>query len=141
MQATTYAAPIRPAARWTARILGGIAILFLLFDAVIKILMVPAVVEGSELLGYPPESMYGIGLTLLACVILYSIPRTSVLGAVLLTGYLGGAVATHVRVGNPLFSHTLFPIYVAAFAWGALYLRDPRVRQLVQGRPGLQSHP
>lgn len=131
MQATTYQAAIGPAARWTARILGGVAILFLLFDAAIKLMMVPAVVEGSELLGYPPESMFGIGLTLLACVILYIIPRTSVLGAVLLTGYLGGAVATQVRVGNPLFSHTLFPIYVAAFAWGALYLRDPRVRRLL----------
>jgi hypothetical protein len=78
--------------------------------------------------------MPGIGLTLLACVALYAMPRTSVLGAVLLTGYLGGAIATHVRVHNPLFSHVLFPTYVAAIAWGGLFLRDARLRAFLPFR-------
>jgi hypothetical protein len=113
------------------RVLSALPILFLTFDAAIKLLAIPAVAEGSRQLGYPPESMFGIGAVLLACVALYAVPRTAVLGAVLLTGYLGGAIATHVRVGNPAFSHTLFPVYVAAFVWGGLFLRDARVRALV----------
>jgi DoxX-like protein len=72
-----------------------------------------------------------LGVILLACVVLYAIPQTSILGAILLTGYLGGAVATHVRVGNPLFSHTLFPIYVTVLAWGGIFLREDRLRALV----------
>ena len=75
-------------------------------------------------------TMPAIGITLLACVLLYAIPRTSVFGALLLTGYLGGAIATHVRVQDPLFSHILFPTYVAAIAWGGLYLRNPKLRAL-----------
>jgi hypothetical protein len=78
--------------------------------------------------------VFPIGVILLSCVVAYVIPSTSVLGAVLLTGYLGGAVATHVRVGNPLFSHTLFPIYVALFVWGGLFLRDARLRALFPWR-------
>jgi hypothetical protein len=116
---------------WAGRGLTGFVSAFLLFDASIKLLQLDMVEKSSRELGYPPESMFPIGLVLLACLALHLIPRTAVLGAVLLTGYLGGAIATHVRVGNPLFSHVLFPIYVAALIWGGLYLRDQRVRGLL----------
>jgi hypothetical protein len=112
------------------RILSGLAIAFLAFDAIMKIMLVPAVAAGSAQLGYPVSTMPAIGITLLLCVILYAIPATSAFGALLLTGYLGGAIATHVRVQNPLFSHVLFPTYVAALIWAGLYLRDARVRAL-----------
>ena len=122
-----------PASRtWTGRILSAIPVLFLAFDGAIKLANLPAVAEASEKLGIPGHTLPGIGALLLCCVALYVIPRTAPLGAVLLTGYLGGAILVHVRVGDPLFSHTLFPIYVAAFLWGGLYLRDERVRRLVQ---------
>lgn len=114
--------------------LSGLAIAFLLFDALGKLLRLQVVIAGSAELGYPASTILPIGIVLLACVILYAIPATSLIGAVLLTGYLGGAIATHVRVGNPLFSHTLFPLYVAVIVWGGLFLRDPRVRLLLPGR-------
>lgn len=119
---------------WTGRTLTGLVTAFLAFDAAIKILRLEMVAQSARELGYPPETMFGTGLVLLACLILHLVPRTAILGAVLLTGYLGGAIATHVRVGNPLFSHVLFPIYVAAFIWGGLYLRDARVRALLAPR-------
>ena len=112
------------------RVLSGIVVALLALDATVKVVMVKAVVDGSAQLGYPPSTMPAIGITLLACVLLYAIPRTSVFGALLLTGYLGGAIATHVRVQDPLFSHILFPTYVAAIAWGGLYLRNPKLRAL-----------
>lgn len=118
-------------ARWTGRVMTGFVTAFLLFDCAIKLLQLDMVAKSSRELGYAPEVMFPIGLVLLACLTLHLIPRTAVLGAVLLTGYLGGAIATHVRVGNPLFSHVLFPIYVAALIWGGLYLRDRRVRALL----------
>lgn len=116
---------------WAGRILSGLAVLFLLFDSVIKLLVIPAVVESFAQMGYPPHLAIWIGLIELVCLVVYLIPRTSILGAILLTGYLGGAIATHVRIGSPLFSHILFPIYIAALIWGGLYLRDARVRTLV----------
>ena len=116
------------------RILKAIPILFLTFDAAIKLANIPAVAEASEKLGLPAHLAPGLGILLLACVALYAIPRTAPIGAVLLTGYLGGAILTHLRVGDPLLSHTLFPIYVAVFVWGGLYLRDERVRRLVAAR-------
>jgi len=92
----------------------------------------PAVVRDTfSKLGYPESEIIGIGVLLLVCTALYLTPRTSILGAILLTGYLGGAVATHVRVGNPLFSHALFPTYIAALLWVGLYLREVRLRALV----------
>ena len=115
-------------ALWTGRVLSTLAILFLLFDSIGKLLQVQPVVTASVQLGYPPSTVLPIGIVLLVCVVAYVTPPTAVLGAVLLTGYLGGAIATHVRVQNPLFSHTLFPIYVALFVWGGLFLRDPRLR-------------
>jgi hypothetical protein len=120
------------ARRWTGRVLSGIPILFLAFDAIAKLAHASQVAEASEKLGLPVEVAAPLGAVLLACVLLYAIPRTAVIGAVLLTGYLGGAVAMHVRIGDPLFSHALFPVYVAVLAWGGLYLRDARVRALVR---------
>jgi DoxX-like family len=105
--------------------------LFLTFDAVLKVLKLAPAVQGTTELGYPVDSVLGIGVIELVCLTLYLVPRTSVLGALLLTGYLGGAIATHVRVGSPLVSHTLFPIYVALMTWGGLYLRETRLRELV----------
>jgi hypothetical protein len=115
-------------ALWTGRVLSGLAVLFLVFDSVAKLLQMAPVIAATIQLGYPADAVFSLGLILLSCVVVYVIPRTSVLGAVLLTGYLGGAVATQMRVGNPLFSHTLFPIYIAAFIWGGLLLRDPGLR-------------
>jgi hypothetical protein len=116
---------------WAGRIMSGLPTLFLLLDGVMKLVKPAPVVEGTIQLGYPESVIFGLGVVLIGCTILYVIPSTSVLGAMLLTGYLGGAVATHVRVGNPLFSHILFPVYVAVLVWGGLYLRDSRLRALV----------
>ncbi|MFL5545377.1 MAG: DoxX family protein [Gemmatimonadaceae bacterium] len=116
---------------WTGRILSGLSAAFMLFDAVIHIMKPAVVVTAFEQLGFPISASATIAIIELICVILYLIPRTSVLGAILLTGYLGGAIAVQVRIGAPLFSTTLFPIYVALFLWGGLYLRDQRVRALV----------
>lgn len=117
-------------ALWTARITKTIAVLFLALDSSMKLLMTAPAVEGTVQLGYPVATLQGIGIALLVCLILYVIPRTSILGAIVLTGYLGGAVASQVRVEAPLFSHVLFPIYFAALAWAPLFLRDPRVRAI-----------
>ena len=106
--------------------------LFLTFDMTIKLVGVKDAVEGTVLLGFQPHHLPILGLIQLVCLVLYLVPRTAPLGAVLWTGYLGGAVATQLRVDNPLFSHILFPIYVAAFIWGGLYLRDERVRALLR---------
>ena len=121
-----------PAARWTGRILTGIAILFLTFDAAIKLSGAKAAVDGTVQLGWQPHHLPIIGTIAAVLLLLYAVPRTAPLGAILWTGYLGGAVATQLRVDNPLFSHVLFPTYVAALIWGGLYLRDPRVRALLR---------
>lgn len=116
------------------RVLSSIAVLFLVFDGVMKFFMdklPPEALEASASLQWPIERMPLVGTILLICTILYAIPRTAVLGAVLLTGYLGGAIASHVRVSNPLFTHTLFPVYIAVFVWLGLYLRDQRLKSLV----------
>jgi hypothetical protein len=120
-----------PARRRTAYVLTTLAALFLIFDTTIKLLRLGPAVEGTVALGYPEHTVVVIGAIELVCLVLYLVPRTAVLGAVVMTGYLGGAVATHVRVGSPLASHTLFPIYVAALLWGGLYLREPRLRALL----------
>ncbi len=118
-------------AKITGWVLSGLAILFLVFDGVMKFFMdklPPEALEAGAALQWPIEKMPLVGTILLTCTILYTIPRTAILGAVLLTGYLGGAVASHIRVSNPLFSHTLFPIYIAVFVWLGLYLRDARLK-------------
>jgi hypothetical protein len=96
-----------------------------------KLLQLPAAVQGTTQLGYPASVIVPIGIIQVVCLLLYVVPRTAVLGAVLWTGYLGGAIATHVRIGNPLFAFVLFPVYVAALLWGGLWLRDRRVHALL----------
>lgn len=118
----------------TGRVLSGLAAAFLIFDSIGKLLRVQPVIEGTVSLGYPVSVIIPLGVTLLTCVVVYLVPRTAVLGALLLTGYLGGAVATHVRVGHPLLTHTLFPAYVAALLWGGLMLRDDRLRAFLPFR-------
>jgi hypothetical protein len=118
-------------AQITGRVLSGIAVLFLLFDAVGKLMRPAAVIEGTAQLGWPVSVILPLGIIQVVCLIAYLVPRTSVLGAILWTGYLGGAIATHVRIGNPLFSHILFPVYIAALLWLGLWLRDRRVRALL----------
>ena len=130
MQPKTSAVPVSNKALWTGRILSALAALFLLADGVAKLFKPAPVVEGTVQLGYPESVIVGLGIVLTACTILYLIPRTSVLGAILLTGYLGGAVATHVRVGGPLFN-VIFPDIFGALVWGGLYLRDARLRALI----------
>lgn len=112
-------------------VMGGLPSAFLLLDAAMKFAKPEPVVKGTMELGYPLSCIVPLGVVLLASTVLYLVPRTAVLGAILLTGYLGGAVATHVRVSNPLFTHTLFPIYFGALLWGGLCLRDARVRAAV----------
>jgi hypothetical protein len=122
-----------PAAVWAGRALSGLAIAFLLFDAAGKLLRVGPVVEGTESLGYSASAGGPIGVLLLVGVALYAVPRTSLFGAIYLAAYLGGAVASHYRLGNPLPTHVLFPVYVAAFVWGGLALRSPRLASLLLG--------
>jgi hypothetical protein len=130
MQTGTQVARESKGKLWAGRIMSGLVILFLLVDAIVKFLNIPAVAETFAQLGWPVALANTVGIILLVCTILYVIPRTSALGAVLLTGYFGGAIATHVRVGNPLFSHVLFPIYLAILMWGGLYARNSKVREL-----------
>ena len=123
------------ASHWTRTgwALSGLAILFLSADAAGKLLAPEMMIANSPPLGLPADPSFHrvLGAILAACTLLYALPRTSVIGAILLTGYLGGAVATHMGVGSPLFSHTLFGIYLGLLVWGGLYLRDARVRALI----------
>jgi hypothetical protein len=130
MLAVSQPATVSNKALWSGRILSAVAALFLVMDGLMKLLKAQVAVEGTTQLGYPESVVFGIGAILLVCTLLYAIPRTAVLGAILLTGYLGGAVATQVRVGNPLFSHLLFPVYFGVIVWGGLFLRDRRLREL-----------
>ena len=127
MQSDTQTNSVSKKAIWAGRIISALPVLFLLFDGVMKLVKAPSVVEWTVKLGYPESTVLPTGIVLLICVVLYVIPRTSVLGAILLTGYLGGAVATHVRVGDPLFTHVLFPVYFGVLIWLGLYLRDERL--------------
>ena len=115
----------------TGWVLSGLAIAFLTFDGAIKLVPIAAVLESLAELGYPLSAARGIGMLELACLALYAFPRSAVLGAILLTGFLGGAIASQVRIESPLFSHTLFSTYLGVFVWGGLYLRDERLRALV----------
>jgi len=115
---------------WTGRILTVLVSLFMLLDGVMKILKPVQVLEATTRLGYPVTTLTGIGVTLIACTLVYLIPRTSILGAILLTGYLGGAVASNVRAGSGRFE-TVFPMLIAALVWGGIWLRDRRLRNLL----------
>ena len=116
---------------WPGRALIALPVLFLAFDLTIKLMKIQPVVDSFTQLGIPVELARVVGTVELICLVLYCIPRTAVLGAMLLTGYLGGAVMTHLRIGSPLLSHTLFPIYIGIMLWGALWLRDQRLRALI----------
>jgi hypothetical protein len=131
MQTATEAVPQGKKKRWVGRTLSALAALFLLVDGAMKIMKAPVAVKGTLELGYPEGVVVGIGVVLIACTLLYVIPRTAMLGAILLTGYLGGAVGTHVRVGNPLFSHVLFPVYIGVLIWGGLVLCEDQLRALL----------
>ncbi|HTV25931.1 MAG TPA: DoxX family protein [Polyangiaceae bacterium] len=114
---------------WTGRVLTGFAALFLAFDGIYKLVASPEAAAAATVdLGWRFETLRGLGVLEIVCLALYLVPRTAPIGALLWTGYLGGAIATHLRIGNPWASHTLFPIYVAVFIWGGLWLRDRRVR-------------
>jgi len=116
---------------WTGRILTGLFALFILGASIApKLLQLPVAEETMAQLGWPPGYAFMIGLIELACLALYLIPRTSILGAILMMGLLGGAVATQMRAGSPLFSHILFSVYLGMFMWAGLWLRDPRLRAL-----------
>jgi hypothetical protein len=133
MQAIAQTIPVSDKASWTGYVLSGLVILFLVFDGVIKLVPIAAVTDTMMELGYPssPNLSRGLGVLTLACTLLYAIPRTSVLGAILLTGLMGGAIATHLRVGSPLFSHMFFGVYLGLMIWGGLFLRDDRLRALI----------
>ena len=116
---------------WSGRILSGLMVAFLLSDAIMHLTKIAPVVEAFARLGFPIDLAVTLGILELACLALHVYPRTSVLGAILLTGYLGGAVAIHLRAGSPLFSEALFPVYVGILLWGGLYLREPRLHALI----------
>ena len=121
-----------PAARWVGRVLSGVAVAGLSAGAAMGLSGAPAAVEGTVQLGFAPHHMPILALVELACVVIYLLPRTAVLGAVLWTGYFGGAVATHLRLDQPLLTQVLVPVYAATILWLGLYLRDARVRALLR---------
>jgi hypothetical protein len=125
--------PAGSRARITGLVLSGIVIAFLLFDGAIKLLPLAVVTDTMAQLGWPADAATArlLGLLTIGGTLLYAVPRTSVLGAILLTAYLGGAVATHARIASPLFSHVLFGVYLGIALWGGLWLRDPRLRALL----------
>ena len=129
-------APASKPARWTGRVLSGLVIVFMLFDGAVKLVPWPIVTETMDKMGYGSSETLArsLGIITIVCTVLYSVPPTSILGAILLTGYLGGAMASHVRIDSPLFSHTLFGFYLGVMAWGGLWLRDPDLRNLIQFR-------
>jgi hypothetical protein len=129
---STEAAPVSNKALWAGRVLSALPVLMLLFSGVMKLVKPAAVVEGFEHFGYDPSLAFGLGIVELACTLVYVFPRTAVLGAILLTGYLGGAVATHVRVGE--LPQAIGPVMFGVLIWGGLCLRDARVRALLPWR-------
>jgi uncharacterized membrane protein YphA (DoxX/SURF4 family) len=118
---------------WAGRVLSGVAIAFFVMDGTMKFIQPQLVIDATRGIGWPVDSatLDVLGFLLLASTVLYVIPRTTTLGAILLTGYLGGAVASHARLGDPLFTHDLFGVYLGFFVWGGLWMRDPRIRALV----------
>ena len=113
------------------RVLSALVILFLAFDTAIKLAGMSVVAETLSSLGYPADLGFTIGVVELVCLTLYAVPRTAVLGAILLTALFGGGIATHIRVGSPLFTHVLFGVYLGLFVWGGLYLRNAGLRELI----------
>ena len=126
-------APASKPALWAGRALSGLVVAFLLFDGAIKLVPWPVVIETMDKMGYGPSETLArsLGLITVVCTVLYAVPPTSILGAILLTGYLGGAMASHVRIGSPLFSHILFGFYLGLMVWGGLWLRNKSLRALI----------
>lgn len=133
MQPGTQAGPVSKGRLWTGRIISTLVVLFLLFDSITKVMKMRAVLEASAQLGYPENTIATIGIILLVCTVFYIIPQTAVLGTILLTGYLGGALAANLRIASPMFN-TLFPIIFAALAWVGIFLREPRLGTLIPFR-------
>jgi hypothetical protein len=129
-------APVSKPALWTGRVFSGLVIVFLLFDGAIKLVPWPVVTQTMDRMGYGSSESLArtLGVITIACTVLYAIPPTSILGAILLTGYLGGAMASHVRIDSPLFSHTLFGLYLGLMVWGGLWLRERSLRTLLPFR-------
>jgi hypothetical protein len=129
-------APVSKPALWLGRVLSGFVILFLLFDGAIKLVPWPVVTETMDRIGYGSSETLArsLGIITIVCTVLYAIPPTSILGAILLTGYLGGAMASHLRIGSPLFSHILFGFYLGLMLWGGLWLRDRSLRASIPFR-------
>jgi DoxX-like family len=130
MRSRTKPSQVSPKMLWTGRIISALAVLFLLFDGVLKLFKTTDVVDVTVRLGYPESVIVSLGIILIASTIIYVIPLTTFLGAILLTGYLGGAVATHVRTDGPLFS-ILFPVILGVLIWGGPFLRDKRLRAII----------
>jgi hypothetical protein len=126
-------APVSTPALWMGRVLSGVVILFMLFDGAIKLVPWPVVTESMDRIGYGSSETLArtLGAITIACTVLYAIPPTSILGAILLTGYLGGAITSHLRIDSPLFSHVLFGFYLGLMVWGGLWLRDRSLRTLI----------
>ena len=129
-------APVSKLALWLGRVLSGLVIVFLLFDGAIKLVPWPVVTETMDRIGYGSSETLArsLGIITIVCTVLYTIPPTSILGAILLTGYLGGAMASHLRIGSPLFTHTLFGLYLGLMLWGGLWLRDRSLRASIPFR-------
>jgi hypothetical protein len=121
---------------WIGRVMSGLVIAFMVLDGAMKLVPLAVVVTTSEQMGIPGGLARTLGIIGLVCTLLYALPWTSVLGAILLTGYLGGAIASHLRLGDPIFTHTLFGLYLGLLVWGGLYLRDGRLRTLIPLRAG-----
>ena len=128
--------PVSKSALWLGRVLSGLVIVFLLFDGAIKLVPWPVVTETMNRIGYGSSETLArsLGIITIVCTVLYAIPPTSILGAILLTGYLGGAMASHLRIGSPLFSHILFGFYLGLMVWGGLWLRDRSLRAAIPFR-------
>jgi hypothetical protein len=131
MQSAIQLGSVSRKSLWAGRIITGLVVAFLLFDAIIHLLKPAPVVEGFAKLGFPLRLAVPLGIIELVCVLLYVVPRTSILGAILLTGYLGGAIAIQLPTGNSLFGEVLFPVYIGVILWGGIYLRDERLRALI----------
>src|ERR1700732_3712937 len=136
MSTIAEAPPVSGPALWLGRVLSGMVIVFMLFDGAIKLVPWPVVTETMDRIGYGSSETLArtLGVITMACTLLYAIPPTSIVGAILLTGYLGGAMASHLRIGSPLLSHTLFGLYLGLMVWGGLWLRDRNLRTLIPFR-------
>ena len=128
LPATTSSSTVKV---WTGRIMGGLVILFMLMDSIFKFIVNDDVIKGTTELGFQVHHLPILGTLGLIATLLYIFPRTEILGAILLTGYWGGAIATHVRMDNPLFTHILFPVYLGVLAWGALWIKRQSLRRLI----------